>query len=177
MLESASTSGTGVLSHRHLYKRLGDFIGRRRLSVAERPHTRLAAGALGSAASLTLGERSRLALSCSLELSDLLVQLFVGRRQLRNLLLQLCDQPHQLVALRDREVFGLTHIQSIKTRSVPHNPPTDADPANQLLWSGCCHPVSHRYGIWSRQAASSFRHERTPVMKPYSHTLNSARGW
>ena len=132
MLESASTSGTGVLSHRHLYQRLGDFIGRRRLSVAERPHTRLAAGALGSAASLTLGERSRLTLSCSLELSDLLVQLFVGRRQLRNLLLQLWDQPHQLVALRDREVFGLTHIQSIKTRSVPHNPPTDADPANQL---------------------------------------------
>ena len=133
MLESASTSGTGVLSHRHLYQRLGDFIGRRRLSVAERPHTRLAAGALGSAASLTLGERSRLALSCSLELSDLLVQLFVGRCQLRNLLLQLWDQPHQLVALRGREVFGLTHIQSIKTRSVPHNPPTDADPANQLL--------------------------------------------
>ena len=27
MLESASTSGAGVLSHRHLYKRLGDFIG------------------------------------------------------------------------------------------------------------------------------------------------------
>ena len=19
------------------------------------------------------------------------------------------------------------------------------------LWSGCCHPVSHKYGIWSRQ--------------------------
>ena len=43
-------------------------------------------------------------------------------------------------------------------------------------------PVSHRYDIWSRQAASSFRHERTPVMKPYNHTiahegtLNSARG-
>ena len=70
MLESASTSGAGVLSHRHLYKRLGDFIGRRRLSIAERPHTRLAAGTLGSAASPTLGERSRLALSCSLELGD-----------------------------------------------------------------------------------------------------------
>ena len=40
--------------------------------------------------------------------------------------------PHQLVALRGREVFGLTHSQSIKTCSVPHNPPTDADPANQL---------------------------------------------
>ena len=39
------------------------------------------------------------------------------------------------------------------------------------------HPVSHRYGIWSRQAASSFRHERTSVMKPYSHTLDSTRGW
>ena len=63
MLESASTSGAGVLSHRHLYKRLGDFIGRRRLSIADRPHTRLAAGTLGSAASPTLGERSRLALS------------------------------------------------------------------------------------------------------------------
>ena len=132
MLESASTSGAGVLSHRHLYKRLGDFIGRRRLSVAERPHTRLAAGTLGSAASPTLGERSRLALSCSLELGDLLVQLFLGRRQLRNLPLQLRDQPHQLVTLRGREVFGLTHSQSIKTCSVPHNPPTDADPANQL---------------------------------------------
>ena len=132
MLESASTSGASVLSHRHLYKRLGDFIGRRRLSVAERPHTRLAAGTLGSAASPTLGERSRLALSCSLELGDLLVQLFVGRRQLRNLPLQLRDQPHQLVALRGREVFGLTHSQSMKTCSVPHNPPTDADPANQL---------------------------------------------
>ena len=132
MLESASTSGAGVLSHRHLYKRLGDFIGRRRLSVAERPHTRLAAGTLGSAASPTLGERSRLALSCSLELGELLVQLFVGRRQLRNLPLQLRDQPHQLVALRGRDVFGLTHSQSIKTCSVPHNPPTDADPANQL---------------------------------------------
>ena len=115
MLESASTSGAGVLSHRHLYKRLGDFIGRRRLSIAERPHTRLAAGTLGSAASPTLGERSRLALSCSLELGDLLVQLFLGRRQLR-------DLPHQLVALRGREVFGLTHSQSIKTCSVPHNP-------------------------------------------------------
>ena len=133
MLESASTSGAGVLSHRHLYKRLGDFIGRRQLSVAERPHTRLAAGTLGSAASPTLGERSRLALSCSLELGDLLVQLFLGRRQLRNLPLQLRDQPHQLVALRGREVFGLTYSQSIKTCSVPHNPPTDADPANQLL--------------------------------------------
>ena len=95
---------------------------RRRLSVAERPHTRLAAGTLGSAASPTLGERSRLALSCSLELGDLLVQLFLGRRQLRNLPLQLRDQPHQLVALRGREVFGLTHSQSIKTCSVPHNP-------------------------------------------------------
>ena len=122
MLESASTSGAGVLSHRHLYKRLGDFIGRRRLSVAERPHTRLAAGTLGSAASPTLGERSRLALSCSLELGDLLVQLFLGRRQLRNLPLQLRDQPHQRVTLRGREVFGLTHSQSIKTCSVPHNP-------------------------------------------------------
>ena len=132
MLESASTSGAGVFTHRHLYKRLGDFIGRRRLSVAERPHTRLAAGTLGSAASPTLGERSRLALSCSLELGDLLVQLFLGRRQLRNLPLQLRDQPHQLVTLRGREVFGLTHSQSIKTCSVPHNPPTDADPANQL---------------------------------------------
>ena len=132
MLESASTSGAGVLSHRHLYKRLGDFIGRRRLSIAERPHTRLAAGTLGSAASPTLGERSRLALSCSLELGELLVQLFVGRRQLRNLPLQLRDQPHQLVALRGRDVFGLTHSHSIKTCSVPHNPPTDADPANQL---------------------------------------------
>ena len=68
MLESASTCGAGVLSHGHLYKRLGDFIGRRRLSVAERPHTRLAAGTLGSAASPTLGERSRLALSCSVNL-------------------------------------------------------------------------------------------------------------
>ena len=122
MLESASTSGAGVLTHRHLYKRLGDFIGRRQLSVAERPHTRLAAGTLGSAASPTLGERSRLALSCSLELGDLLVQLFLGRRQLRNLPLQLRHQPHQLVALRGREVVGLTHSQSIKTCSVPHNP-------------------------------------------------------
>ena len=73
-----------------------------------------------------------MALSCSLELGDLLVQLFLGRRQLRNLPLQLRHQPHQLVALRGREV-GLTHSQSIKTCSVPHNPPTDADPANQLL--------------------------------------------
>ena len=80
---------------------------------------------------ITLGERSRLALSCSLELGDLLVQLFLGRRQLRNLPLQLRDQPHQLVALRGREVFGLTRSQSMKTCSVPHNPPTDADPANQ----------------------------------------------
>ena len=122
MFKSASTSGAGVLSHRHLYKRLGDFIGRRRLSIAERPHTRLAAGTLGSAASPTLGERSRLALSCSLELGDLLVQLFVGRRQLRNLPLQLRDQPHQLVALRGREVFGLTHSQSIKTCSTAPRP-------------------------------------------------------
>ncbi len=149
MLESASTSGAGVLSHRHLYKRLGDFIGRRRLSVAERPHTRLAAGTLGSAASPTLGERSRLALSCSLELGDLLVQLFLGRRQLRNLSLQLRDQPHQLVTLRGREVFGLTHSQSIKTCSVPHTPPTDADPANQLhsgisRCSRCLFIIGHR---------------------------------
>ena len=57
---------------------------------------------------------------------------FLGRRQLRNLPLQLRDQPHQLVTLRGREVFGLTHSQSIKTCSVPHNPPIDADPANQL---------------------------------------------
>ena len=134
MLESASTSGAGVLSHRHLYKRLGDFIGRRRLSVAERPHTRLAAGTLGSAASPTLGERSRLALSCSLELGDLLVQLFLGRRQLRNLPLQLRHQPHQLVALRGREVFGLTHSQSIRTCSAPHNPlPTPIPLINYVL--------------------------------------------
>ena len=38
-----------------------------------------------------------------------------GPRQLRNLPLQLRDQPHQLVALRGREVFGLTHSQRIKT--------------------------------------------------------------
>ena len=134
MLESASTSGAGVLSHRHLYKRLGDFIGRRRLSVAERPHTRLAAGTLGSAASPTLGERSHLALSCSLELGDLLVQLFLGRRQLRNLPLQLRDQPHQFVTLRGREVFGLTHSQSIKTCSVPHNPLPTPIPLINYLW-------------------------------------------
>ena len=47
MLESASTSVAGVLSHRHLYNRLGDFIGRRRLSVAERPIPGLRPGRLG----------------------------------------------------------------------------------------------------------------------------------
>ena len=36
------------------------------------------------------------------------------------------------------EVLGLTHSQSIKTCSVPHNPPTDADPANQLHLSFWC---------------------------------------
>ena len=155
MLESASTSGAGVLSHRHLYKRLGDFIGRRRLSVAERPHTRLAAGTLGSAASPTLGERSRLALSCSLELGDLLVQLFLGRRQLRNLPLQLRDQPHQLVALRGREVFGLTHSQSIKTCSVPHNPlPTPIPLINYLrsLVTGDPLPINERQRLGSQQS-------------------------
>ena len=76
----------------------------------------------GYAASPTLGERSRLALSCSLELGDLLVQLFLGRRQLRNLPLQLRDQPHQLVALRGREVLDLTHSQSIKLVQYPTTP-------------------------------------------------------
>ena len=77
---------------------------------------------------------SRLALSCSLELGDLLVQLFLGRRQLRNLPLQLRDQPHQLVALRGREVFGLTHSQSIKTCSVPHNPLPTPIPLINYPW-------------------------------------------
>ncbi len=98
------------------------------------------------AASPTLGERSRLALSCSLELGDLLVQLFLGRRQLRNLPLQLRHQPHQLVALRGREVFGLTHSQSIKTCPVPHNPlPTPIPLINYeipLSWSIVLQQVS-----------------------------------
>ena len=145
MLESASTSGAGVLSHRHLYKRLGDFIGRRRLSIAERPHTRLAAGTLGSAASPTLGERSRLALSCSLELGELLVQLFLGRRQLRNLPLQLRDQPHQLVALRGREVLGLTHSQSIKLVQYSTTPlPTPIPLINYWWMKGRCFLASSR---------------------------------
>ena len=34
------------------------------------------------------------------------------------------------------------------------------------------------YGIWSRQATSSFLQERTPVMNPYSHNAQQeARGW
>ena len=39
--------------------------------------------------------------------------------------------------------------------------------------------VTHRdrAQLPTTHAASSFRHERTPVMKPYNHTLNSARGW
>jgi len=36
----------------------------------------------------------------------------------------------------------------------------------RVLWSGCCQPVNHKYGIWSRQAASSLREDRTPVMNP-----------
>ena len=120
-------------------QRIRNFAEVVRLSIAERPHTRLAAGTLGSAASPTLGERSRLALSCSLELGDLLVQLFLGRHQLRNLPLQLRDQPHQLVALRGREVFGLTHSQSIKTCSVPHNPlPTPIPLINYPPRKGRC---------------------------------------
>ena len=47
----------------------------------------------------------------------------------------------------------------------------------QLFFELAGFPVSHKYGIWSRQAASSLRQERTPVMKPYSHTQSSARGW
>ena len=63
ILESASASRTDLHRHRHLYDRLGDFIGRGRLAVAEQPHIRLAAGTLGLAASPALRERSRLALS------------------------------------------------------------------------------------------------------------------
>ena len=44
-------------------------------------------GRLGLLLRSPLENGARLALSCSLELSDLLVQLFVGRRQLRNLAL------------------------------------------------------------------------------------------
>ena len=64
----------------------------------------------------------------------MLVQLFVGRRQLRNLPLQLRDQPHQLVALRGREVLGLAHIQSIKLVQYPTTPlPTPIPLINYIM--------------------------------------------
>ena len=118
ILESASASRTDLHRHRHLYDRLGDFIGRGRLAVAEQPHIRLAAGTLGIAASLALRERSRLALSAPLGLGELLLQLFVDRLQLRNLLLQSLDQRHQLVALSASDASRLAH-----SRSLTPNPP------------------------------------------------------
>ena len=60
------------------------------------------------------------------------MQLFVGRRQLRNLPLQLRDQPHQFVALRGREVFGPTHSQSIKLVQYSTTPLPTPIPPNQL---------------------------------------------
>ena len=101
MLKYISTSGAGVHRHRHVYKRLGDFIGRGRLAVAEQPRTRLAAATLELAASPALRERSRLSLSAPLGLGVLLLQLFVGRLQPRNLLLQSLDQRYQVIVRVD----------------------------------------------------------------------------
>ena len=130
MLESASASRTCVPRYGHLYDRLCDLIWGRQLAVAEHPLTRLAPRPLGAGGPPALGERSRLALSGSLEFCELLAQPFVGRRQLGvlplqlgNLPLQPLDQRHQLVAFTRTEDFGLTHSQSLK-----HLPSTTATP-------------------------------------------------
>ena len=80
-----------------------------------------------------LGERSRLALSGSLQLCELLAQPLVGRRHLGNLPLQLgvlslqpLDQRHQLVAFTGREGFGLTHTQSLRYLPSTTTTPTRA---------------------------------------------------
>ena len=93
MLESASASRTCVPRYGHLYDRLCDLIWGRQLAVAEHPLTRLAPRPLGAGGPPALGERSRLALSGSLEFCELLAQPFVGRRQLGVLPLQLGNLP------------------------------------------------------------------------------------
>ena len=124
ILESASASRTDLHRHRHLYDRLGDFIGRGRLAVTEQPRTRFAAGTPGLAASPALRERSRLALSATLGLGELPLQLFIGRLQPRNLLLQSLHQRYQLVVLTRRKVFGRAHSQSLNHLTAPTATPT-----------------------------------------------------
>ena len=113
MFEDASTSGAGVPGHWHLYNRLGDLFGRRRLAVAEHPHTRLAARTLGLAAALALGERRRLPLSRSLGLGEFLMQLFVGCRQPRVLLFKPRHQRDKLIPFQGGQAWGTAHSQSL----------------------------------------------------------------
>ena len=98
--KAASTSGASVPRHWRLYNRPGDFFGRWRLAVAEHPHTRLAARTLGLAAALALRERRSLPLSRSLGLGEFLMQLFVGCRQPRVLLLKPRHQRDKLSPFR-----------------------------------------------------------------------------
>ena len=162
ILESASASRTDLHRHRHLYDRLGDFIGRGRLAVAEQPHIRLAPGTLGIAASLALRERSRLPLSATLGLGELPLQLFVGRLQLRNLLLQSLDQHHQLVALSASDASRLAHSRSLK-----HLPPPTATPirtSNPLINVGWTATNALRADLASHCLLldMSFHHQHTP---------------
>ena len=116
ILESASTSGTVVVGHRHIHWRLGDLICRGRLAVAERPYARLSAGTFGSVGSPTLGERGCLALSRSLGLGEFLTQLFDRRRKTRNLILLSADQGDQLpVFTGSGESLSDAHSRSIRT--------------------------------------------------------------
>ena len=106
MFEDSSTSGAGVPGHWHVYNRLGDLFGGRRLAIAEQPHTRLAARTLGLAAALALRERRRLSLSRSLGLGEFLMQLFVGCRQPCVLLLKPRHQRDKLIPLRGGQAWG-----------------------------------------------------------------------
>ena len=118
ILKAASTSRADVPRYWHIHNRLGDLFGGRRLAVAEHPRTRLAARTLGLVAALALGERCRLSPAATLGLDELPLQLFVGRRQLGNLLLKSRHHRHQFVVFR----ICLAHSRSIRTCTALRNP-------------------------------------------------------
>ena len=160
MFEDASTSGAGVPGHWHVYNRLGDLFGRRRLAVAEQSHTRLAARTLGLAAAPALGERRSLSLSRSLGLGEFLMQLFVGCRQPSVLLLKPRHQRDKLIPFRGGQAWGTAHSQSLNQHPALAATPLRATKPLINYWTAF--PSSDYYGGSVAIGLASRRQSRIP---------------
>jgi hypothetical protein len=96
ILELPSAYRADVRCHLHVHRRSRNLIGRRRLPVAERAFPWLATRSLGVGRPRPLGERSALTLASTLEVGDLLVQLFYGCRRFGKLLLESANSARRL---------------------------------------------------------------------------------